>query len=70
MRATPASRKNNTSNNGFGSLRRSFHTMMLIDPILRAGDSANESAGKAPSRAGLELGAWHTKGIPCRLIDR
>jgi hypothetical protein len=30
---------------GLGSFRRSFHTTMLIDSILRAGDSANESVG-------------------------
>jgi hypothetical protein len=31
---------------GFGSLRRIFHTTMLIDSILRAGESANESVGQ------------------------
>src|SRR6184192_1458746 len=33
--------KDNKSNRGFGSLRRIFQTMMLIDLILR--ESANES---------------------------
>jgi hypothetical protein len=32
-----------------GSRRRTCHIMMLIDPILRAGESANESVGQAPN---------------------
>ena len=36
----------NTSTAGFGSLRKTFHTTMLIDSILRAGESANESVGR------------------------
>ena len=41
-RAVAANRsKDNKSNRGFGSLRRIFQTMMLIDLILR--ESANES---------------------------
>lgn len=48
-RATAASRNNvSTSNNGFGSLRRTFQTMMLMPPILRAGEPANESVTKLP----------------------
>ena len=43
-RATAARRNNaRTSNSGFGSLRRTFQTMMLMPPILRAGEPANES---------------------------
>jgi len=41
-RAVAANRStDNKSNRGFGSLRRIFQTMMLIDLILR--ESANES---------------------------
>jgi len=32
-----------TRSTGFGSLRISFHTTMLIDSILRAGRTTNES---------------------------
>jgi hypothetical protein len=31
-------KRDNSSTAGLGSLRRIFHTTMLIDPILRAGD--------------------------------
>jgi len=48
-RATAASRKNNANKRGLGSRRRTCHIMMLIDPILRAGESANESVGQAPN---------------------
>ena len=55
-----ASRKNSTtSNRGLGSLRMIFHIMMLIDPILRAGESANESVGKVPGRRGGQWGLAH-----------
>jgi hypothetical protein len=38
--ATAASRKNSrTSKAGFGSRRNTFHIMMLIDSILRAGEA-------------------------------
>ena len=52
-----ASRKNSTTNNsGLGSRRMIFHTMMLIDLILRAGESANESVVQAPGRRGKKTG--------------
>jgi len=45
-RAEAASRKTDATNNqGFGSLRRTCHIMMLIDPILPAEEPANESVG-------------------------
>ena len=37
---------------GLGSLRMTCHTMMLIDEILRAGETANESV---LSRSGLKI---------------
>jgi hypothetical protein len=37
----------NRSTAGLGSRRRTFHTTMLIDPTLRAEESANESVGHA-----------------------
>ena len=47
-RAVAANRSNdNNSSRGFGSLRRTFQTMMLIDSILRAGEPANESVAQA-----------------------
>jgi hypothetical protein len=43
-------KRNKTSKAGFGSLRRIFHTMMLIDPILPAGQKvAPESGGQTPN---------------------
>jgi hypothetical protein len=37
----------NTSSTGLGSLRRTFQTTILIDSILRAGESANEPVGQS-----------------------
>jgi len=45
---------------GFGSLRRIFHTTMLIDSILRAEESANESAGHARV---IQFGYWHQNNL-------
>ena len=58
-RAIAASKNSvNTSRAGFGSLRRTFHTTMLIDSILRAGGPANESVGQTRI---IEIGYWHSR---------
>jgi len=51
----------NRSTAGFGSLRKTFHTTMLIDSILRAGESANESVGRTRrynSGIGTKYSGW------------
>ena len=50
-RAIAPSRKNSTTSNaGLGSRRISFHTTILIDSILRAGKSANDSVRQVPAK--------------------
>jgi hypothetical protein len=69
-RATATSRKNSpSSSKGFGSLRMSFHTTMLIDLILRArGGSPRMNLSARPSRLGKNRGLAHLE-FPVRVMD-
>ena len=55
------------SNTGRGRRRNTCHTIKLIDPILRAGESANESANK-PERAPVPPGT-RTLALSCTGSD-